>query len=101
MEKDYESHYNFEPLNLRNPERSIELSHIIRVVSNYSGWIHSVGISGIGRVKFLQVLFPLHGQQLFFGIVAFFAARHDIASGALSAPGNGYNVIHGQLCRWS
>ena len=42
-------------------------------------------------------MLPFHGQQLFFGVVAFFAAGHDIALGALAAAGYGHAVIHGQI----
>jgi hypothetical protein len=36
-------------------------------------------------VKLLQVLFPFHGEQLLFGVVAFFAAGHHVAFGAFTA----------------
>ena len=48
-------------------------------------------------VKLLQILIPFHGQQLFFGIVAFFAARDHVPPGALPSAGDGHDVIHGQL----
>jgi len=48
-------------------------------------------------IELLKVLFPFHGKQLFFGVVAFFAAGRHIAFGALAAPGNGHDVIHGQF----
>ena len=47
--------------------------------------------------ELLEVLFPFHGQQLLFGVVAFLAAGHYVAFGALAAAGYGHNVIHGQV----
>lgn len=48
-------------------------------------------------VELLAVLLPFHGQQLLFSVVAFFAAGHHIALGALAASGYGHDVIHGQI----
>ena len=48
-------------------------------------------------MKLFEILLPFHGQQLLFGIVAFFAAGHYITFGALAAAGYGHNVIHGQI----
>lgn len=50
-------------------------------------------------VKLLQVLFPLYGEQLLFGVVALFAAGHYVALGAFAAARYGHNVIHGQFFR--
>jgi len=52
----------------------------------------------------LEVRVPLHGQELFFGVVAAFAAGDHIAAGAFAAARNRNDVIHGQLsggCRAS
>ena len=46
---------------------------------------------------FLKIRFPLHGQELFFGIVAAFAASNHIAARAFSAARNRHDMIHGQL----
>ena len=48
-------------------------------------------------IELLEVLFPFHGKQLLFSVVAFFAAGHHIALGALAAAGYGHDVIHGQI----
>ena len=48
-------------------------------------------------MKFFKVLFPFHGEQLFFGVVAFLAAGRHIAFGAFTAAGNGHDVVHGQI----
>ena len=48
-------------------------------------------------IELFKVLFPFHGQQLFFIVVAFFAAGHHVASGAFTAAGYGHDVIHGQV----
>jgi len=45
----------------------------------------------------LQIGFPLHGKHLFLVGVARLARRYDIAFGGLAAPGDGNDVIHGQL----
>ena len=60
-------------------------------------WRGSFFQKSFSGVELFQVLIPFHGKQLFFGIVALFAAWHDIAFGAFSAAGYGHNVIHGQL----
>ncbi len=47
-----------------------------------------------------EVSLPLHGQELLFLIVAFFTAGNDIALGGFTAPGDGYDVIHGEFFGW-
>ena len=37
--------------------------------------------------KLFEVLFPFHGKQLLFGVVAFLAARRHVSLGAFSTPG--------------
>jgi len=58
-------------------------------------------VSNLSKSSFLvelfKVLLPFHWQQLFFGVVAFLAAGHHVAFGALAAAGYGHNVIHGQV----
>ena len=44
-----------------------------------------------------EVGFPLHGQKLLLLIVAFLTAGNHIAPGGFSPPGNGYDVIHGEI----
>ncbi len=44
-----------------------------------------------------EVGLPLHGQELFFQVVAFLTAGNNITFGGFSAPGDGYDVIHGQF----
>ena len=44
-----------------------------------------------------EVGFPLQGKELLLLIVAFLAAGNDIALGGFSPPGDGYDVIHGEL----
>jgi hypothetical protein len=48
-------------------------------------------------LELFKVLLPFNGQQLLFGVIAFFAAGHHITFGALAAAGYGHNVIHGQI----
>ena len=67
------------------------------MLSNLLAGINGVEFSGIGRVEFFQILFPLHRKQLPFGIVALFAAWHDVVFGALAATGHRHYVIHGQF----
>jgi len=50
-------------------------------------------------VKLFQILLPFHGKQLLFSRVAFLAAGSHVAPGAFAAPGNRYDVIHGQFFR--
>ena len=52
-----------------------------------------------GPVKLIQILLPFHGEQLFFGRVAFLAAGCQVAFGALTAPGHRDNVVHRQFFR--
>ena len=40
---------------------------------------------------------PLYGKELLFGVVALFAAGHDVALGAFSPAGNRYDMVHGEL----
>ena len=49
--------------------------------------------------EFSQVFIPLNREQVFFLVVAIFAGRHEIALGALSAPYQGNDMVHGQLRR--
>ena len=42
----------------------------------------------------LRFRLPLKGEAVFFLAVAFFAARHQVSLGGLSAPDNRYQVIH-------
>jgi hypothetical protein len=44
---------------------------------------------------------PLHGKELLLLIVAFFTAGNDIALGAFTASGDGYDVIHGEFFGWN
>ena len=47
-------------------------------------------------MELFEVFFPLHGQKLFFGVVACFAAGHDVAPGAFAAARYRHDVIHCQ-----
>ena len=47
-----------------------------------------------------EVGLPFHGQKLLLLIVAFFTAGDDIALGGFTAPGDGYDVIHGKFFGW-
>ena len=60
-------------------------------------WRGSFFQKSFSGVELFQVLIPFHGKQLFFGRVAFFAAGHHIALGALAAAGYGHDMVHGQL----
>ena len=59
--------------------------------------MNSIFLNSSFLVELLEVLFPFHGKQMFFGVVAFFAAGRHIALGAFAAAGNGHDVIHGQI----
>lgn len=47
-----------------------------------------------------EVSFPLHRQELLLPVVAFLAAGNHIALGGFPPPGNGYDMIHGELFGW-
>ena len=47
-----------------------------------------------------EVELPLHRQELLLLIVAFFTAGNDIALGGFTAPGDGYDVVHGEFFWW-
>ena len=49
--------------------------------------------------EFSQVFIPLNREQVFLLVVAVLAGRHEIALGALSAPYQGDDMVHGQLRR--
>ena len=53
--------------------------------------------------ELFEVILPLYRQELFFHVIALFAAGHHISAAALSAAGNRYDVVHGQLFgrRWA
>ena len=62
-----------------------------RVLNSQTAYaISSCGLTG-------EIGFPLHGQELLFEVVAFFAAGNDIALGGFPSPGNGYEMIHGEI----
>jgi hypothetical protein len=42
------------------------------------------------------IIFPFYGQKLFFGVIAFLAARNHVATDGFSAAGNRYDMIHGE-----
>ncbi len=48
-------------------------------------------------VKFLQISLPLDGEQLFFGVVAFFATGYHVSFGTFATAGYRHDMIHGQL----
>jgi len=45
--------------------------------------------------EFSQVFIPLNREQVFFLVVAVLAGGHEIALGALSAPYQGDDMVHG------
>jgi len=51
------------------------------------------------RIRSLQILFPLHGEQIFFSAVALLASRDKIPPGTLPRPDNRNDMIHCQLFR--
>jgi hypothetical protein len=54
-------------------------------------------------IELFEILLPLHRQEVFFHIVAGFAAGHHISAAAFPTAGNRHDVIHGQLFgrRWA
>ena len=55
--------------------------------------VESFGVPG-------EVAFPFQRKPLFFLIVTFLAAGNNIAFGGFTPPGDGYDVIHGELFGW-
>ena len=51
----------------------------------------------VGLAKALKVVFPLHGQELLFRVVAFLAAGDHVALGGPAAAGDRDDVVHGEL----
>jgi hypothetical protein len=49
--------------------------------------------------EFFQVFIPLNREQVLFLVIALLASRHEIALAAFSAPYQGNDMVHGQLCR--